>query len=64
MRAVAIANVGEELHGRRPKRSNGRKLKEDEIKAVGPAGASMLAKLTLINKCMSEGNFSPSTTSW
>ena len=64
MRAVAMANVGEELLGRRPKRSKGGKTKVDEIQAVGPAGASMLAKLTLLNKCVSEGNFSPSTTSW
>ena len=60
MRTITLANAREELHWCRIKGAKRGETKRDEVEAMGPASASMLFPLTLLNRCKSGGSISPS----
>ena len=59
MRTITLADAREEFLRCRTKGAKGGDSKRDEVKAMGPASASMLLLLTLLNRCKSRGSVSP-----
>ena len=60
MRTVVQTDAREEPLRRRTKGAKGGETDQDEVEAMGPASASMLFPLTLLNRCKSGGSISPS----
>ena len=61
MRTIGLVDAREVLLSPGPEGAKGGETKRDEVEAVGPASASMLVPLTLLNRCKIISSVSPTT---